>query len=319
MQVCTVRIQTPSRLHFGLFSFGNHGRQFGGVGVMIERPSLVLELSAADRFEVSGACCEELNACAHQWAQYFQLKQLPACRLDLQASLPRHVGLGSGTQLAAAVAAGLTAFSRRPPLTAIELAQATGRGKRSAIGTYGFLLGGLLVESGKLADEELSPLEDRWEFPAAWRFVLVQADTSAGLHGCRERQAFDRLPPVDPRVREELIAEVRSVMLPALKASDCDAFSHSLYRFGYRAGLCFAPAQGGPYNGPRIAALVREIRELGVPGVAQSSWGPTLCCVVPDQASGDALQTELDRRYTGENLLTLVTEANNCGARITVT
>jgi predicted sugar kinase len=35
----SIRVRAPSRLHFGLLAFGNEApRQFGGVGVMIDRP-----------------------------------------------------------------------------------------------------------------------------------------------------------------------------------------------------------------------------------------------------------------------------------------
>ena len=319
MQPCTVHVRAPSRLHFGLFSFGGLGRQFGGVGVMIERPSLSLEISPAPRFEAAGEQSDFLTQGARQWAHFCGLGELPNCRVALLQTVPRHVGLGSGTQLISALVAGLQAFQRRSPLAAQELARATCRGRRSAIGTYGFLHGGLIVESGKLPSEELAPLEQRREFPAAWRFVLVQAGTRAGLFGRDERQAFECLPPVRRSVREELIAEVRSTLLPALQSNDCLAVGESLYRYGRKAGSCFASVQGGPYNGARLTALVEEIRALGVAGVGQSSWGPTLFCLVPDQVSAERLQEELCRQHAGEKLETRVTAADNRGAVITVT
>ncbi len=319
MQPSTVHVRAPSRLHFGLFSFGQRGRQYGGVGVMLEHPSLSLEICAAPRFEVVGEQSEILTQGARQWAQFRQLDELPRCRVTILQSLPRHVGLGSGTQLMSALVAGLQAFAQLPPLTAQELARATGRGRRSAVGTYGFLHGGLIVELGKMPGEELAPLEQRMDFPAAWRFVLVQTGARAGLSGHEERRAFECLPPVGRQLREELIAEVRSVMLPALHAQDCTALGESLYRYGRTAGSCFASVQGGPYNGPRLTALVQEIRALGIPGVGQSSWGPMLFCLVPDQARAVQLENDLSRRHAEEQLKTWITAADNCGALITST
>ena len=39
-----------------------------------------------------------------------------------------------------------------------ELTRLTGRGRRSAVGTYGFVQGGFLVETGKVPGESLAPL-----------------------------------------------------------------------------------------------------------------------------------------------------------------
>src|SRR5580765_7782762 len=68
-------------------------------------------------------------------------------------------------------------------LTHIELARRAGRGRRSAIGLHGFHEGGLLVEAGKRAPEEISPLVARVDFPDEWRFVLVRPRRATGVSG----------------------------------------------------------------------------------------------------------------------------------------
>ncbi len=46
----TIRVTTPSRLHFGMFSFGRaETRQFGGVGAMISAPGIRLTVRPAQR------------------------------------------------------------------------------------------------------------------------------------------------------------------------------------------------------------------------------------------------------------------------------
>ena len=45
-----------------------------------------------------------------------------------------------------------------PPLDVDELAHTAGRAKRSAVGLYGFLHGGLIVEAGRLPHDAVSPL-----------------------------------------------------------------------------------------------------------------------------------------------------------------
>jgi len=310
-------VQAPSRIHFGMFSFGHAGRQFGGVGVMVAQPALRLVIDPAEQWEAAGPRADDMAAYARRCCEAWGYDTLPPCRLQLEEMPRRHVGLGSGTQLAFAVAAGLRAWYRQQPLSPEELAHITGRGRRSAVGTYGFVHGGLIVESGRLPDDVLGPLEHRLEVPAAWRFVLVTCRECQGLSGVDEQQAFAALPPVSAAVRQELLDEVAQRLLPALRAGDCRAFGESLYRYGRTAGECFAAVQGGPYNGPEVTQLVDEIRTLGVPGVGQSSWGPTVFCVVENQEAAERLQRELLSRSPPRPLDIVISPPDNRGAVVT--
>jgi beta-RFAP synthase len=253
---------------------------------------------------------------ARHWAA-FHRRDLPRCEILIQAAPPEHVGLGTGTQLGLAVAAGLNAWSGLPSQTPPELALSASRGLRSAVGTYGFVMGGLIVEQGKLPGEPISPLDCRIDLPQAWRFVLIRSAGAAGLSGDDEAAAMANLPQVPPRVTEGLIAEVRDSLVPAAATADFATFGASLYRYGHRAGLCFAARQGGPYNGPVLAALVERIRRLGYEGVGQSSWGPTLFAAAPSQHAAESLARQLTEQ-DGDRLDVQISQPNNHGARIEV-
>src|SRR6187401_696760 len=100
-----VHVIAPSRLHFGLWSLGGgEGRQFGGVGAMIEQPELELSFTAAEEFSVIGDSAERVVGSARRWAEFHCLPA-PRCRIDISKIIPQHAGLGSGTQLGRAVAA----------------------------------------------------------------------------------------------------------------------------------------------------------------------------------------------------------------------
>ena len=71
------------------------------------------------------------------------------------------------------------------------------------------------------------------------------------------------------------------------QAGDFDLFSESLYRYGEAAGMFFAARHGGPFATPAIARLVEAIRELGIRGTGQSSWGPTVFALAADETSAD--------------------------------
>lgn len=289
----TIDVTTPSRLHFGMFSFGRaEVRQFGGVGVMIARPGLHLRIAPAAEFATRGLLADRTAAVVDRLLGHWQWTAPPACQIEVLQSPPQHAGLGTGTQLELAVTAGLNAFQGGQPLSAEQLALASGRGARSAIGTYGFLLGGLLVESGKLPGEVLSPLEQRIALPEDWRFVLITLP-GAGLAGDAERRAFRSLPAVPPEVTDELRAEVDKELLPAVLDGQFDRFSESVYRFNRAAGLCFAASQGGPYATSAVSNLIDQLRAQGVRGVGQSSWGPTVFALVESPPAAQELLSQL--------------------------
>jgi beta-ribofuranosylaminobenzene 5'-phosphate synthase len=311
-----VHVTAPSRLHFGLWSLGAAGaRQFGGVGAMIQVPSLKLSLMAAEGFQISGPNAPRAAEYARRWAK-FHRQNLPGCHLKIEAVIPEHAGLGSGTQLALAVAAGLNAFAEFPSQSPQELAVSVGRGLRSAVGTYGFVFGGMIVEQGKLPDEPISPLDCRIDLPEAWRFVLVRPRGLQGIAGCEEAETFAALSEVPQPTTDELIALTRDGLVPAAATADFATFSDSLYRYGRLSGECFAAKQGGPYNGPVLAALVEKIRVRGHVGVGQSSWGPTIFVVVPSALAAASLANEL--AVQPEELDVLVSAPCNSGARIEV-
>jgi beta-RFAP synthase len=272
-----------------MFSFGHaRERQFGGVGVMIDRPGLEIAFRSSERLTIQGPLAERAERVATAWARQHGGAE-PNCEIDLVRASPEHAGLGTGTQLALAVAAGLNALHDQQSATAEALATQVGRGERSAIGTHGFLHGGLLVEAGKLPGEALSPLVARIELPSSWRFVLMRLPERGGLSGTAEHEAFAQLPPVPRRLTAQLCRQVLLQMLPAAQRGDFSELGESIYQFGRTAGMCFAELQGGAFASEQIEQLVDELRDDGIRGVGQSSWGPTVFALLESQARAEQL------------------------------
>jgi beta-RFAP synthase len=201
--------------------------------------------------------------------------------------------LGLGTQLSLAAGVGLARFGdlSEPP-SAYEIAEQLGRARRSSVGTHGFVQGGLIVDAGHAAGEPIGQLADRLELPHAWHVVVVIPRAPGGLSGGHESKAFGELPPVSSAVTGQLTSEVLLKMLPAVRRGDFEAFSKSVYRFGRTAGECFAHVQGGPFS-KDAAALIERIRQLGVHGVGQSSWGPTVFAFADSRQAADGLRRTL--------------------------
>ncbi|MFV2070369.1 MAG: hypothetical protein ACC645_25670, partial [Pirellulales bacterium] len=319
MTQSTVTVTAPSRLHFGLFAFDNGvPYQFGGVGVMVGHPRTRLVLRPAERFVVRGAYGDRLRRHAVRAAQIWDLPQLPRCSLELTEYPEQHVGLGSGTQLGLSVVAGLNALLGRPPLGAEALAHAAGRAARSAVGTHGFLWGGLIVEMGKRDAGALGVLAGRVELPGSWRFTLLLPAGDVGLSGDAERRAFASLPAVSTTTTEQLIELARGRLMPDAACGRFADFSDALYEYGCLAGECFASWQGGPFASPQLARLVQRIRGHGVCGVGQSSWGPTLFALLPGQQEAESFVDALQRECPSERLDAIITAASQTGARIDV-
>jgi beta-RFAP synthase len=313
-----VEVSTGSRLHFGMLSFGQPGvRQFGGVGAMVDTPGVKLQISAADELAVSGPSAAVVRQYAEAVAQAEWVGRRPRCRIDVLSVVSPHVGLGSGTQLALAVAAGLNALYDRGVLTASELARSVARGRRSAVGLYGFLHGGLIAEAGKLADEDLSPLVARLPLPPEWRFLFVTAG-GEGLSGEAERQAFSRVPPVPLELTARMASDVLLGLLPAAAEHRFEEFSEALFRFGREAGHSFASLQGGTYASRDVVRIVTRLRELGVVGVGQSSWGPTVFAVLPSQEAAESVLAQLPAAGMPLAALAVIARPRNEGAGLRV-
>jgi len=317
-----VHVRAPCRLHFGMFSFGHADRpQFGGVGVMIDPPAVEVAITPGDRLSVSGSLSERAKQFVESAATAWRLKTLPPCQISVGAPSD-HLGLGVGTQLGLAIAAGLRRFLELPDLSIEALAASVGRASRSAVGTYGFHLGGFIVDAGREPGKEVgwapptTRLKQRVALPAAWRFVLVRPANERGLAGASEADAFARLPAVPENVTQVLWRITEEEMLPSIERADCAAFGEAVYRYGRLAGECFAAVQGGPFASAEIARLVEAIRSRDIAGVGQSSWGPTVFAACASEAEAQSLAACLRDAADGIQRQITIARPNNRGAVI---
>lgn len=283
-----VCIEAYARLHFGVLDLrGSGGRWFGGIGAAASAPSLLLSASPADTLTVEGDDSERAAAFARQFLEHHRLARGAAIRV--RRALPSHAGLGSGTQLALSIARALA------ELYAVDadpraLARATGRARRSAIGTWTFAGGGLVVEGGRRShSDECGPLIARLPFPESWRCVVVVPEGPPGISGADEAEAFASLPKPSQRDVEHVSHLTLMSLLPALADGDLETFGRALTEIQEVTGRWFAPAQGGTFASGPSRALVRQLAEWGAAGVGQSSWGPTVYGIVDGADSATRL------------------------------
>jgi beta-RFAP synthase len=288
-----IRVVAPSRLHFGLFRVPVAGRSqigsriFGGVGLMVEQPGVVVTVRPADAWQFEGPLASRAQAFAARYMMTLPEERRRPFQVLIERCPAEHTGLGVGTQLGLAVARALSvAVWGSTPTLSVALAARIGRGERSAIGVYGFDSGGLVVEGGKQPGEAVSPLIDHTALPDAWRVVLFTPHAAEQWHGERERAAFAAASVGDP---ELLLRLAESVIVPAARAGDIDTFGEAVYEFNRKAGEPFVAAQGGVYASAEADRLIAQVREFGIRGVGQSSWGPTVFAVVGDGDTASAL------------------------------
>ena len=278
MSADAVYVEAPARLHFGVLDLhGGLGRRFGGLGAAIPAPSLLIEATRSDRIEVQGP---DADRAAEQAELARERLGTGGALLRVHRAIPPHAGLGSGTQLGLAVARALAElYDVRADAAA--LAAASGRGNRSAIGTYAFEGGGFIVEGGRRPGRDgVAPLLARHPVPASWRYVVAIPAGPPGLSGDAEAEAFRQLPPPAMREVERVAHLVLMQLLPSLVESDLRGFGAALSEIQRITGGWFAPGQGGVFAPGPTGMLVDRFRAAGAPGVGQSSWGPTAYAIV---------------------------------------
>jgi beta-RFAP synthase len=287
-----VFVEAPARLHFGVLDLrGTTGRWFGGIGAAAPAPTLLVSASHADELRVEGEECQRATEFARRLLSH--LKDVrggaAAAHVRVHRALPAHSGLGSGTQLALAIAralADLHGFDADTP----ALARLMGRARRSAIGTWTFAGGGLVVEGGRrVGQDESAPLLARLPFPLSWRCVVAVPHARPGVSGQAEMRAFARLAPPPEGDVERVAYLVLMALLPALVEADIESFGAALSEIQEMTGRWFAAAQGGTFAPGPTETLVRRMAQWGARGVGQSSWGPAVYGIVDGEEEGASL------------------------------
>ncbi|HER35277.1 MAG TPA: GHMP kinase [Halothiobacillaceae bacterium] len=310
-----VRVSAPARLHLGFFDLnGNLGRRFGSLGITLDRPVTSVVATRAGRAAVTGPSARRADVFARKARELFGLPD--PCRLEVEAAIPEHSGLGSGTQMA--LAAGLAACRLQDAEPAPrEVAHLLDRGQRSGIGIGAFESGGVLLDGGSAAGEAPPPILARFDFPSAWRVILIFDRSFTGVHGPDEAEAFRKLPPFPADRAAHLCRVVLMRALPGIAEADLDTFGAAVAELQRAVGDHFAPVQGGRYASTDVAEVLTWFAGMGVTGVGQSSWGPTGFALLGSERAARALLESARERFAGRaGLEFMLCHGNNSGGRI---
>jgi beta-ribofuranosylaminobenzene 5'-phosphate synthase len=320
-----VRVSTGGRLHFGFTNLSlSHDRLYGGLGLAIREPRTVVTAAPAE-----GVDCDDPDAAAYA-RRTVALLGLPGARVTVERALPKHAGVGSGTQLALAT---LTAVARandaEPPVR--DLAPELGRGGRSGVGVATFEAGGFVLDAGhptarfttsRPADGDwtVPPVTASHRVPDEWRFLLLLPSVDPGRSGEAEdasmRTVVER---AEPTQSNRIAGVLTRRVLPAIATGNAERFGSAIEEVGRLNGAWYADEQGGTYR-PPVGELVASLSEApAVYGAGQSSWGPAVYGVTDAtnaEAARRAGETALDA--AGVDGTVRLVRGRNRGARVTV-
>ncbi len=324
-----IEVRTCARLHLGLLdNNGGYGRLYGSIGLAVNRPHLLLRAEPAEGLFVEGLETDRVASYAERFLRRYGVPG--GARLNLLASIPAHVGLGSGTQISLAVG---TALSRLAGLrlSTEEIALAAGRGVRSGIGIATFQRGGFVLDGGhrtssghlsgtqvrQTESSRIPPILFRHPVPKYWYFITAIPGTGQGISGEREDKAFSRLTETPPELAERISRLLLMKMLPALVEKDVASFGQALTGIQQMVGDCFAAIQGGRFSNPLSEQLIAFLLKAGAAGAGQSSWGPAVYGLVEgrERARQMTKETQVFLKALGGGQ-TFCVQPQNRGAQI---
>lgn len=315
-----IKVVSPSRLHLTLIDLNAElGRVDGGAGITLESPGLEISATEADTIEVIG---DPLLAGKMRKAAQALLPAGKGIKLQIDDSLPDHVGLGSGTQAALSAAAAVNRIYRLGK-SVRELAVAVGRGGTSGIGVAAFEKGGFILDGGhKFRDKGAfspsaashappGPVLFRRDFPD-WPIVLA-IPNSKGAHDAVEVDLFKKFCPIPLAEVQEICHVILMQMLPALVEEDLESFGRAI---NHVQTVGFKRREVELQSQP-VLDIMKYMRDNGASGSGISSFGPVVYGIVGSPEEGKRLQQEV-QRMLNESLggKVLLTKARNRGADI---
>ncbi|MDD5322408.1 MAG: GHMP kinase [Methylococcales bacterium] len=310
-----VSVIAPARLHMGFIDLsGSLGRHFGSIGVALNEHATRLSVTSADRRTITGPSAQRADKCLTMLCQALDVSD--KLNITIEAAIPEHVGLGSGTQMSLAIGSALNAFYGLG-LTVRDIASVMDRGLRSGIGIGVFEQGGLVVDGGRGDKTITPPVIVHLDIPGTWRFILVFDERGQGLHGYEEIQAFKKLPPFSQQEASRLCYLLLMQGLPAVAENNIIQFGEVITRLQRSVGEHFASAQGGVFTSPEVAEAMHWLAQQGAVGIGQTSWGPTGFCVIDGAELADTITRKAGQIFAHVDKLSFITaSARNSGGDI---
>jgi len=253
---------------------------YGSMGLAINKPEVAVRVGEADDLKIRNLTEVPVE---QDVKEVMRRLNLSGAEINILKAIPRHVGLGSTTQLRLSIAYALSRiYGLKHRIR--QLAFIIKRGTVSGIGIAAFKHGGFMLDSGRQLSEdgisepkspdEIPRVMFRSPMPKSWRFIVAIPRGIRGLDEREERPILE-MPEINHRIERELHETVLLHMLPALARRDAENFGRALTKVQRLVGQYFSKFQGGEFCCWETEEMVKSLLEGGAYGAGQSSWGPT--------------------------------------------
>ncbi len=281
----SVIVRAGMRLHLGFYRFSDPPFEYGGLGLAIEEPSLSVTLT------------DEGKAALPGWVADIALRVLGEIGVpsnvgvEVEGFLDRHVGLGTTTRLMLSLLKAAY-LMRGEAVDLPAMAWRFGRGRVSGVGVWTFIYGGIVVDSGRVPDMgRVPPPVSHAYFPPRWRAVIALPTVNGYSMSEVSEEPIMKKPLKHPK--QDILYSAVARLLSATHLGLFDEFVTSIEKIQELTGEYFSRWQGGIYCCEQSRALAERMKSLGLRGVGQSSWGPTVYGFTPTNEGAGEAATEL--------------------------
>ena len=287
----TLQITAPARIHITLIDLGASGyRKNGGIGFAISDRDVTLRFrqSSFNNFEKLkeiGFSETEVDKLCAKIDHFQKTRSLRPIELIECNAATLHSGFGVGTAVCLASIEAIFALSE-VNISALEIAQLSGRGGTSGIGICTYFEGGFVFDIGRRRDgskfassddhiggHALPKIFSRISMPD-WRIGLLIPNEATPMY--IERKLFSSALPIDQAGVHETTYHSVFGVAAAVSDSDYDAFCSAVSALQETAWKkAEIDAQGRSQR--RVMSMLQE---LGCQGVGMSSVGPAIYFMV---------------------------------------
>jgi beta-ribofuranosylaminobenzene 5'-phosphate synthase len=323
-----VSIITPSRIHIALIDLnGSLGRVDGGIGLSLSSPGFKIKAHQSKHNFIVGP-----DECVDRAMKILTSLEKNPCigcaEIEIQESIPSHVGLGCGTQLSLGITQAVCSLYDMK-LSPREMAFLVGRGGTSGIGVAAFSQGGFIVDGGHKFSKDpghrdtknsflpssasrgvkAPPVIMRYDFPD-WD-ILITVPNCKHISGAEEVNLFQTLCPLPIKDVQALSHIVLMKLLPSLVQRDIESFGEAIDQI-QNIGWKKVEVQK---QDSAVRELMAFLKDNGGHGIGLSSWGPAVFCFGENLTKLELITQEF-LANTKAGGTCFITQANNTGALI---
>ncbi len=328
-----VRVTTPCRIHLSLIDENGYtGRVDGGIGLMLDQPNVVLEVSnSADEFaiECDRYYRESVHVINEKASKIFKLFKISNknFHFHLKKYYPSHVGLGSKTQLSLAIGTAISKL-KSMEIPVAEITKMVERGGTSGIGWRGFETGGFILDGGhdfgkgreketflpSSASSSAIPALTimRYPIPENWRFVLVIPDVKPGANGEEEIKIFKKHTPIPSVEVNEVSHQILMKVMPGILKEDLKCFGEGLKRI---QNIGFKRIEISLQH-KIVKDLLKLFEDHGIKAYGMSSFGPSVVGITENDSDARDLFNAVSNKLKNIGGHIYICKPNNSGAKI---